>query len=120
MPQVADINVDLTDPGQPSRPRWGHSVAAHYGRSTEYVRSSVDSPYDYRATLQSNRWKLERTDKGYIASDVLTGIFGFGSDANQAARDLVVALHEHRDVLERQEALSAPLQEQLGYLRDLL
>lgn len=121
MTQAADeIKVDLTDPGQPSQPRWGHQVGARYVWNTEYVHSTVGSDYDYRVVHRAGRWTLARTESGYIASDNLTGIFGFGSDAKEAARDLAAALHEHRDVLGRQEALSPALQKQLNYLRDLL
>lgn len=121
MTQVQDrIDVDLTKPGRPSQPRWGHSVAARYEQPVEYVQSSIGSPFSYRATFRTGRWKLERTDTGYIISDTVTGIFGFGDDVKQAGRDLVAALHEHRDVLERQDALSPALQQQLDHLRDLL
>jgi hypothetical protein len=121
MTQVQEaINVDATRPGRPSQPHWGHAVAARYQQPAEYLHPQVGSDYNYSVTLRKGRWTLQRTDEGYIASDTLTGIFGFGSDANQAARDLVAALHEHRDVLERQDALSPALQEQLTYLRELL
>jgi hypothetical protein len=121
MTQVADeIKVDLTDPGLPSRPMWGHKVNSRYSWNAEYVHSTVGSDYDYRVVHRKGRWTLARTENGYIASDTLTGIFGFGPSAKEAARDLGDALHQHRDVLERQEALSPALQEQLDYLRDLL
>lgn len=121
MTQVAEeIKVDLTNPGQPSQPHWGHQVGARYVWSAEYLHSTVGGDFDYRVIQRKGRWALARTEHGYIASDSLTGIFGYGSDVKEAARDLATALHEHRDVLERQEALSPALQEQLNYLRELL
>lgn len=119
-PVQEKINVDLTHPGMSSKPRWGHAIAARYEQHAEYLQPQVGSDHSYQVTWRKGRWKLERTEQGYIGSDLLTGIFGFGRDANEAARDLVAALLEHRDVLERQEALSPALEEQLAYLRELL
>lgn len=116
MTPVADkINVDLTRPGRSSRPLWGSRIGARYESSSELVVGTLS----YRAAPKAGRWHLGASDDGYIASDSLTGIFGTGSDADQAVRDLAVALREHREVLERQEALSPALQEQLEHLRDL-
>jgi hypothetical protein len=67
--------------------------------------------------MREARWTLARTGAGFAVSDLVTGIFGFGSDLNKAIRDLSHALREHRDVLERQDALSPDLERQLAYLR---
>lgn len=59
-------------------------------------------------------------DDVWVVREVETGIFGSGEDEPAAFRDLVAALTEHRDVLERQEALSPDLESQLAYLQRLL
>ncbi|HVX32332.1 MAG TPA: hypothetical protein VHA80_04255 [Solirubrobacterales bacterium] len=116
MSSVADkINVDLTRPGRSSQPHWGKHIGARYRSSAEYVAGTLI----YKAAPRIPRLQLEATEDGYIASDSMTGVFGAGPDADQAVRDLAVALREHRDVLERQDALSPALQEQLEHLRDL-
>jgi hypothetical protein len=73
----------------------------------------------YRVPLRESRWTWHRSETGFTASDLVTGIFGFGSDLNEAIRDLLHALRDHREVLERQEALSPDLERQLKYLRQL-
>lgn len=49
-----------------------------------------------------------------------TGIFGAGDTTANAARDFLAALHEHLDVLTRQERLSDELQRQLGTIQSYL
>ena len=73
----------------------------------------------YTAEIRADRWTFKRSETGVIALDEVTGSFGFGDDLNAALMDLASALIEHRDVLERQSALSSDLQEQLRYLQDL-
>ena len=124
--------IDVTAPGPISPMHWGRSVsgkvplaggswvASLHGAGAEAAEThAAVSEFDYEVFAPAPRWKLERSDSGFIASDRLTGIFGSGPDPNEAIRDLFAALHEHRDVLERQESLSPGLQEQLGYLREL-
>lgn len=77
------------------------------------------SEFDYKVVSRPSRWTWEHSDTGFVTSDLVTGIFGFGEDLNAAIVDLAAALQEHRDVLERQDSLSPDLQEQLNYLRAL-
>ena len=64
--------------------------------------------------------ELEPHDDYWTAVDPETGIFGSGPDRDAALEDLRQALHEHLEVLDRQEALSEELWAQLVYLRRLL
>lgn len=68
----------------------------------------------------SSLYEIEQADAGWTIRDVETGIFGAGATETDALRDYVEALQEHRDVLERQEALSEELATQLEYLRQIL
>ncbi len=124
--------VDVTDPGKVSNRQFGISsnvplaggawVVDHSaGGTVESVatHAAVNEP-GYRVIARPSRWNFERTDGGFIVSDRLTGIFGFGAEPIDAIHDLIAALAEHRDVLERQQALSPGLQDQLAYLRELL
>ena len=77
----------------------------------------VTEPAHYNVPARPVRWEWHRTETGFTVCDRVTGVFGFGSDLNEAIRDLAHALREHRDVLERQDALSANLQHQLKYLQ---
>ena len=49
-----------------------------------------------------------------------TGVFGAGDTAANAALDFLAALHEHLDVLMRQERLSNELQRQLDIIQSYL
>lgn len=49
-----------------------------------------------------------------------TGIFGVGRDLKGAVEDLVLALHEHRDVLRSSQNLSAGLKDQLSRIDQLI
>lgn len=73
----------------------------------------------YMVRLRDARWTWERSETGFVTSDVVTGVFGFGPDLNEAIQDLLRALKEHRDVLECEAALSPDLERQLDYLRQL-
>ncbi|MFL5872297.1 MAG: hypothetical protein ACJ75T_02330 [Solirubrobacterales bacterium] len=125
--------IAVTSPGEISERLWGISsdvplaggawVAEHsHGGTVEAVATHavLNEPSSYRVSPPASQWELHITENGFIASDALTGIFGFGSEPIEAIQDLATALVEHRDVLERQEALSPALQDQLDYLRDLL
>jgi hypothetical protein len=81
---------------------------------------AVISENGYRAISRDIHCTVEQTETGFIAAEPVTGVFGFGRDLNEALHDLFFALHEHRDVLERQGSLSVGLQEQLAYLNALL
>lgn len=133
MTQVVD-HVDVTSLDPPSPRRIGGSVSSQIplaggnwvatlrGATAEEAakpRAAVNE-FDYRVSARPISWTLERTEIGFVAANQVTGIFGSGQDPNEAFRDLFAALHEHRDVLERQESLSPGLQEQLEYLRALL
>lgn len=59
----------------------------------------------------------ERADDGWVVEDRSTGIFGYGVELSASLEDFRSAAREHRDVLERQTALSGSLAEQLEYLR---
>lgn len=59
----------------------------------------------------------EQHDGYWTVHDPATGIFGSGSDQGAARLDLQHALHEHMDVLNRQDVLSPELSAQLAYLR---
>lgn len=61
--------------------------------------------------------KVESDADCVVATDSVTGIFGAGESVSEALADLGQALVEHLDVLERQQALTLGLQEQLWYLR---
>jgi hypothetical protein len=119
--------VDVTSPGVASSRRWGTGVSATGKSWVAGLKGGLDkvapavaiSEYDYKVSAPP-RWKVEKTDGGFVVVDELTGVFGSGADANSAIQDVFAALHEHRDVLERQDALSPALEEQLRYLRELL
>jgi hypothetical protein len=125
--------IAMTSPGEISERRWGISrevplaggawIAEHSHSGTveaAATHAALSEFSGYRVQAPASRWELRITDQGFIASDALTGIFGFGSQPIEAIKDLAAALLEHRDVLERQDALSPALQEQLDYLRELL
>jgi|GEM_PF-5380479 len=125
--------IAVTSPGEISERLWGISsdvplaggawVAEHsHSGTVEAVATHavLNEPSSYRVSAPASQWELRITENGFIASDAPTGIFGFGSEPIEAIQDLAIALIEHRDVLERQEALSPALQEQLVYLRELL
>lgn len=132
MSQVLD-KVDATSLGEASN-RYTSSDVAMTG-VTQWITTfgggataqeagapaAVMSESDYRVAPRVIEYKLERTETGgFLVAEPVTGIFGFGHDLNDALRDLFVALHEHQDVLQRQESLSRGLQEQLNYLSTLL
>jgi hypothetical protein len=132
MTEVRD-RVQLTSPGPVSPTTWGRSaykvnlasgswVASLHGATAEEALEpqAAVSEFDYAGVAFPRPWQLKRSNDGWIASDRPTGIFGFGQDRNEAISDLIKALHEHRDVLERQEALSPGLQDQLTYLNAIL
>jgi hypothetical protein len=125
--------IAVTSPGEISERLWGISsdvplaggawVAEHsHSGTVEAVATHavLNEPSSYRVSPPASQWELRVTENGFIASDALTGIFGFGPEPIEAIKDLAIALVEHRDVLERQEALSPALQDQLDYLRELL
>jgi len=68
----------------------------------------------------SSAREIEEVDGVWTVRDLATGIFGTGDSEAAAFRDFRDALIEHRDVLERQDALSAELKSQLEYLRRTL
>jgi predicted RNase H-like HicB family nuclease len=82
----------------------------------EYSPPKVQE-FDYTLVARPLRWKLERTETGFAASNTVTGIFGFGATVVDATRDLLSALQEHRETLEQQDSLSPELQHQLTYLQ---
>ncbi len=63
---------------------------------------------------------VEHADDCIIVREVFIGIYGTGKDVVAAFEDFKNAVAQHRDVLERQEALSPDLSHQLAYLRDRL
>lgn len=132
MSQVLD-KVDATSLGEASNRHMSSGVAmtgaTHWITTFGGGATAQEAPapavamseFDYRVAPRVIHYKLERTETGgFLVVEPVTGIFGFGHDRNDALRDLFVALHEHQDVLQRQEALSPGLQEQLNYLSTLL
>jgi hypothetical protein len=123
MPAVA--LPDVTPISAPSEPVLGELVTVSgAGAQQVWVSPSASSKHavsvveeGYYFEPRDVRWTLERGESGWTATDLVTGIFGFGEDANAAIVDLLHALMEHREVLERQDELSPDLQEQLEYLR---
>lgn len=91
-------------------------------RSSTYAeretRSDVDVVYEapQRPPL---KWTRQLTADRVVFSvfDSATGTYGAGGDPRKALEDLSSAMKEHREVLEGQEKLSPPLQEQLRRLR---
>lgn len=76
----------------------------------------------YRVKPRTSHWSLERSQASdgspvISVSDRRTGIFGVGSDANEAIRDLLHSRREHREVLEGQANLSPALKHQLKLLK---
>ena len=63
---------------------------------------------------------VEEREGYWTVRDPQTGIFGSGPDRDAAFDDFGHALHEHYDVLARQDALSEELTLQLAYLRQRL
>jgi hypothetical protein len=130
MTQVLD-KVDVTAAGPISPRRFAKSVSSQVplagGSWVAGLRNAGEavqahaavSEFDYKVVSRPSRWTWEHSDTGFVTSDLVTGIFGFGEDLNAAIVDLATALQEHRDVLERQDSLSSDLQEQLNYLREL-
>lgn len=132
MSQVLD-KVDATSLGEPSvrRVSGGVSFAGGAkwittfggGATAQEVPPTVAavSEFDYHVAPRVIHYSLGHTENGgFLATEPMTGIFGFGRDRNEALRDLFRALHEHQDVLQRQGSLSAGLRAQLDYLTALL
>lgn len=120
MPDV----LDITPISRPSESRtgqlgrvggaWAHSL---WDSQAPTHQVAVHEDISYVAEEREVQWTLERGETGWTATDLMTGIFGFGADPNEAIVDLIHALREHRDVLERQDRLSPDLEQQLAYLR---
>lgn len=91
----------------------GGAWAINAGSTTVNERS-------YEVSTRPIRWDWNHSEAGFTACDHVTGIFGFGADLNEAIRDLIQALLEHRDVLDRQDSLSPDLKSQLEYLQSIL
>lgn len=72
---------------------------------------------DYEAPQRKPLKWARHGAAAFSVYDPLTGVFGSGADPHKALRDLSAALHEHREVLERQDHLSPALQHQLDQLR---
>lgn len=104
--------LDVTRPGAISG-RWAKKIWAH----GQQEQMTVTEGSAYFVEEREARWSLERVDDGFVANDLATGIFGYGEGPNEAIVDLVHALREHREVLERQDELSPDLAEQLAYLQ---
>ena len=77
------------------------------------VRAFVHSP----TLRQPISLLIEAADDVCVAYNVHTGIYGSGASSEEAVGDFLSALHEHAAVLGKQERLSAPLQDQLNFLR---
>ena len=60
---------------------------------------------------------IERHGQHWLVIDRVTGIHGSGDEPSEALVDFRRALSEHLDLLERQDALSDDLVQQLHYLR---
>jgi hypothetical protein len=103
--------LDMTRPGAIS----GHGAKQIWAHGQQ--QPTVTEGSTYFVEEREARWRLERVDGGFVASDLATGIFGYGERPNEAIVDLVHALREHREVLERQAELSPDLAEQLAYLK---
>jgi hypothetical protein len=104
------LDVDVTPISRPSRTA---------PRAAAPPKGSFSS---YRARVKRSRWQLKRSkaSKGepvVTVADSVTGIFGSGSDPNEAIQDLMGALREHREVLESQKKLSPALKQQLKSLQ---
>jgi hypothetical protein len=100
-----------------------HWISAVTGTTTVEASApqSVISEDQYRVVSRELHCTVEQTETGsFIAAEPVIGVFGAGQDLNEALHDLFFALHEHREVLERQDSLSAGLREQLDYLNALL
>jgi hypothetical protein len=105
--------IDVTHAG-PIRGGWAQTIwesAAHQPDVT------VSEGSVYAVSEHQPKWRLEHTATGWLSSDLVTGIFGYGSTPGDAIVDLVHALREHRDVLERQDALTPDLADHLAYLQ---
>jgi hypothetical protein len=84
------------------------------------VRSLVYGAPSLQASLVvtvSSALEISESEGVWTVRDRETGIYGAGSTDAEALRDFRLALAEHRDVLERQPALSSDLAAQLEYLR---
>lgn len=89
-------------------------------RQGRHQYGGVASVSQIASSVFSAQWSVEEHEGGWTATDTATGIFGSGEDVTEAMRDLYAALHEHRDVLQRQPELSEALAQQLDYLHRVL
>jgi hypothetical protein len=87
-----------------------HSKRRSFSRVAWVTAQSAPSvPYDLAVEWGGESWAVW---------DRPTGIYGWGQTLTAAIADFRQAVHEHLDVLERQEALSDDLRWQLRYLHD--
>jgi hypothetical protein len=118
---------DVTPISPPSEPVRGHAVSVN-GTGAQRIWALppvtpaapvvvMHEAGSYYFEPRDTPWRLERGESGWTATDLVTGIFGYGDDPNESIVDLLHALIEHREVLERQDELSPDLQDQLDYLR---
>jgi hypothetical protein len=105
--------LDVTHPG----PISGSGATSIWNSTSAQSQVTVAEASVYFVQERETRWSLERSETGWIAADGATGIFGCGAGPNDAIVDLVHALREHREVLERQDELSPDLADQLVYLQ---
>jgi hypothetical protein len=100
------------------------AIAARTASTSAPKPMPVPKDYvSYRVKPRTAHWSLERSrasDGSWVVtvSDGRTGIYGAGSDANEAIRDLMRARREHREVLESQTNLSPALKRQLNHLKE--
>jgi predicted RNase H-like HicB family nuclease len=87
---------------------------AHRQTTTAFT-GTLDFAHSAAATWSAEI--AEEHDGYWTVHDVETGIFGSGETQEAAREDFERALHEHLDVLERQDSLSDELTAQLTYLR---
>jgi len=105
--------LDVTHPG----PISGSGATRIWNSTSTQSQVTVAEASVYFVRERESRWGIERAETGWVAADRATGIFGYGPGPNDAIVDLVHALREHRDVLERQDELSPDLADQLAYLQ---
>ena len=61
--------------------------------------------------------KISQEDGIWLVVDRATGIFGSGDTAAEAVDDFRIAIRDHLETLEEEDALAEPLRWQLDYLR---
>jgi|SRR5215211_5745554 len=94
------------------------AIATELVGQSEYGETSAATGIEYTIPGRPTfALELRRAGTAWTVEDMATGIHGAGETPTDALDDFRAAASEHRDVLERQDALAEDLARQLEYLR---